>query len=78
MNIVMTILITVLVFGVLILIHEFGHYLFARLFKVSVMEFAIGMGPKLISKKSKKTGIEYSFRALPIGYLLRVRPAGRG
>ena len=67
MNIVMTILITVLVFGVLILIHEFGHYLFARLFKVSVMEFAIGMGPKLISKKSKKTGIEYSFRALPIG-----------
>ncbi|MCI8589524.1 MAG: RIP metalloprotease RseP [Clostridiales bacterium] len=67
MNIVMTILITVLVFGALILIHEFGHYLFARLFKVSILEFAIGMGPKLLSKKSKKTGIDYSWRALPVG-----------
>ncbi|MCI8332281.1 MAG: RIP metalloprotease RseP [Clostridiales bacterium] len=66
-NIVTTILITVLVFGALILIHEFGHYLFARLFKVSILEFAIGMGPKVFSKKSKKTGIAYSLRALPIG-----------
>jgi regulator of sigma E protease len=39
----------------------------ARTFKVGVNEFAIGMGPKLLTKKSKKTGIVYSIRALPIG-----------
>ncbi len=39
----------------------------ARTFKVGIKEFAIGMGPKLISKTSKKTGIVYSLRAIPIG-----------
>ncbi len=39
----------------------------ARAFKVSINEFAIGMGPKLFSKVSKKSGIRYSVRALPIG-----------
>nr|MCR5263004.1 M50 family metallopeptidase [Clostridiales bacterium] len=39
----------------------------ARVFKVRIFEFSIGMGPKLISKKSEKTGISYSLRALPIG-----------
>ena len=39
----------------------------ARLFKVTIEEFAIGMGPTLVSKKSKKSGIKYSLRALPIG-----------
>ncbi len=39
----------------------------ARTFKVGIKEFAIGMGPKLISKTSKKTGIAYSLRAIPIG-----------
>ena len=50
------VIIAILIFGFLIFIHEGGHYLFARLFKVTVNEFAIGMGPKIISKKSKKTG----------------------
>ena len=54
-------------FGFLIFIHEGGHYLFARLFKVSINEFAIGMGPKILTKKSKKTGIAYSLRLFPIG-----------
>ena len=62
-----TIIIAVLIFGFLIFIHELGHYLTARLFGVTVKEFAIGMGPKLFSKKSKKTGIAYSLRLLPIG-----------
>lgn len=57
----------ILIFGLLIFIHEGGHFLFARLFKVTVNEFSIGMGPKLISKKSKKSGIAYSLRAFPIG-----------
>lgn len=56
-----------LIFGFLIFIHELGHYLCARLFKVSIHEFAIGMGPKLLRRVSKKTGIAYSLRALPIG-----------
>ena len=63
----MAVLIAIFVFGVLILIHEFGHYLTARLFHVEIHEFAIGMGPKLISYRSKKTGIRYSIRLLPFG-----------
>jgi len=62
-----TILIAILIFGLLIFIHECGHYITARLFKVSIREFAIGMGPKLIKKVSAKTGIVYSLRMLPVG-----------
>ncbi len=54
-------------FGVLIFIHEGGHFLAARLCKITVNEFSIGMGPKLVSKTSKKSGTTYSLRALPIG-----------
>ena len=61
------ILVAILLFGFLIFIHEGGHYLTARLFGVTVHEFAIGMGPKILSWKSKKTGIAYSIRLLPIG-----------
>ena len=39
----------------------------ARVFKVGINEFSVGMGPKVVSKKSKKTGIAYSLRLLPIG-----------
>ncbi|MBO5777992.1 MAG: site-2 protease family protein [Clostridia bacterium] len=63
----MTILIAILVFGALIFIHELGHYLTARLFDVHILEFAIGMGPKLLSYKSKKTGIVYSVRMILFG-----------
>lgn len=62
-----TILIALLVFGALILVHEGGHYAMARLFRVKINEFAIGMGPKLLSRTSKKTGIAYSLRVFPIG-----------
>lgn len=63
----MTIVFAILMFGFLIMIHELGHYLFARLFHVSIQEFSIGMGPKLFSRTSKKTGIAYSLRLLPFG-----------
>ena len=62
-----TILVAVLTFGFLILIHEFGHYIFARIFGVTVKEFSIGMGPKLLWYDSKKTGIRYAISALPLG-----------
>ncbi|MBE6562135.1 MAG: RIP metalloprotease RseP [Ruminococcaceae bacterium] len=61
------ILVAILLFGFLIFIHEGGHYLTARLFGVTVHEFAIGMGPKVFSWVSKKSGIAYSLRLLPIG-----------
>ena len=61
------ILLAIFIFGILILIHEAGHYLFARLFHVTVYEFAIGMGQKILSHTSKKTGIAYSLRLLPFG-----------
>ena len=67
MNTGLTILIAMLVFGFLILIHELGHFITARIFRVSITEFAIGMGPKLAWFKSKKSGITYSLRMLPIG-----------
>lgn len=58
-------LIAILFFGFIILIHEFGHFIFAKLFKVKVNEFSIGMGPTIFKKKGKVT--KYSLRALPIG-----------
>ena len=67
MNIVQTILISIFVFGFLVFIHEFGHYLFARIFKVHITEFSIGMGPKLVWYESKKTGINYCLSAIPFG-----------
>ena len=67
MSTFITVLLTVLVFGMMIFVHELGHYLTARLFDVHILEFSIGMGPKLISRRSKKTGILYSLRILPIG-----------
>lgn len=64
---VLYIILAILIFGLLIFIHEGGHYVAARIFKVTIKEFSIGMGPKLISKTSKKTGIAYSLRLFPIG-----------
>lgn len=61
------ILLTVLTISLLAFLHELGHYLTARRFGVTIKEFAVGMGPKLFSRRSEKTGIVYSVRALPIG-----------
>jgi len=55
----------ILVFGVLIFIHEFGHFLVAKLVGVRVEEFSIGMGPSAFSKKKGDT--LYSIRILPFG-----------
>lgn len=57
----------VLVFGVLIFIHELGHFMAARLCGVAVKEFAVGMGPTIFSWKSKKYDTKYGLRLFPIG-----------
>lgn len=59
------ILLALVFFGVLIFFHELGHFLFAKLFKVKVNEFAMGMGPALIKKKKGDT--VYALRLLPVG-----------
>lgn len=59
------ILIAILMFGLLIAVHEFGHFATAKLLGVRVNEFAIGMGPLLWSKQRGET--RYSLRAIPIG-----------
>ncbi len=64
---ILTIIFVILLFGILIFVHELGHFLTARAFGVGIHEFAIGMGPALFFKTSKKTGIKYSLRAFPIG-----------
>lgn len=61
----MDIVITILVFFGIIIIHELGHFTAARIFKMTIDEFTIGMGPRLFKLQGKKT--MYSFRLLPIG-----------
>ncbi|HAR92195.1 MAG TPA: RIP metalloprotease RseP [Eubacterium sp.] len=60
------IIIAILIFGLLVLIHEFGHFIFAKKFGVTVNEFSIGMGPRIFSRVAK-SGTRYSIKALPIG-----------
>lgn len=64
-NFVPTILITILLFGILIFVHELGHYIAARAFGVGVDEFSLGMGPKIFSIKGKYN--PFTVRWLPIG-----------
>jgi regulator of sigma E protease len=61
----MNIIITLLVLGVIILIHELGHFLAAKFYKMPVSEFSIGMGPRLFAYHGEET--DYSVRAIPIG-----------
>lgn len=62
---ILYILVFLIVLGVIIVIHEFGHYFFARKYEVLIHEFSLGMGPGIYIKE--KNGIKYSIRALPIG-----------
>ncbi len=66
----MEILIAILVLGIIIFIHELGHFLTAKFFKMPVSEFAIGMGPQVYSYDTIKT--TYSFRAIPIGGFVNI------
>jgi regulator of sigma E protease len=65
MSTLVTILIAIVLFGVLILVHELGHFFAGRMVGIQPKEFSIGMGPVLFSKERK--GIKYNLKALPIG-----------
>ncbi|MDI6602099.1 MAG: RIP metalloprotease RseP [Thermoanaerobacteraceae bacterium] len=60
-----TIVISLVIFAALIVFHEFGHFIVAKLTGVKVIEFSVGMGPLLLSRDYKDT--KYSLRLLPIG-----------
>ncbi len=61
----MTIVIFILMFGIIVFAHEFGHFILAKANGITVLEFSIGMGPKLCG--FTRGGTLYSLRALPIG-----------
>ena len=65
MSIIITVLKIVIILGFLVLIHETGHFLVARLCKIKVNEFSIGFGPLIWKKETEKT--KYAIRLIPLG-----------
>ncbi len=63
----MTLIYFILILGFIVLIHEFGHYFFAKRAGIYVYEFSIGMGPRLLKWTRKNDETEYSLRLIPIG-----------
>ncbi len=62
---VLSVLLALIVLGVIITVHEFGHYIVGKKLGIGIVEFSIGFGPKLVSWKRKET--KYSIRLLPLG-----------
>ena len=71
----LSIVLIIFFFGLLIAIHEFGHFIAAKTLGVKVNEFAIGMGPAIFSRERGET--VYSLRALPIGGFCAMEGGGR-
>ncbi len=61
----------IFIFGIIVVIHEFGHFYFAKKAGILVREFAIGMGPKIFSHIGKD-GTAYTIRILPLGGCVRM------
>ena len=66
----MGIIFTIIILGIIVFIHELGHFATAKYFGMPVTEFAIGMGPKIFSVKKKET--VYSIRILPLGGFVNI------
>ena len=62
-----TLLLFILILGLIILIHEFGHFIFAKKAGIYVYEFSLGFGPKLFSFRRKNDETEYMIRLIPLG-----------
>ena len=67
MTFLLTLLAAILVLGPLVALHEWGHFIVARLCGVKVLTYSIGFGPKLAGWTSKRSGIDYRISALPLG-----------
>ncbi len=61
-----SLLVLIFILGIIILVHEFGHFIWAKIFKVHIYEFSIGMGPIIFTHKGKDK-VDYNIRAIPIG-----------
>ena len=61
----MTFLSAIILLGILIFVHELGHFLFAKLVNVKVLKFSLGFGPRILGKKYGET--EYLLSAVPLG-----------
>ena len=57
----------ILILGAIVAVHEFGHFIFAKLSNTYVYEFSIGMGKKIFGKKKKGAETEFCIRAIPLG-----------
>lgn len=57
----------IVILGGIVLVHEFGHFIFSKIFGVHVYEFSIGMGPKIVHIKKKNWETEFCIRLIPIG-----------
>ena len=64
---ILYIILAIVLLGVLITVHEFGHFMAARLTGIAVKEFSVGFGPKLIQWKSRKHDTLFSLRPIPMG-----------
>lgn len=67
-----TIIASIFVFGLLILVHEVGHFLAARANGIRVIELSIGFGPRLLGWQSRKSGTRYAIRLIPLGGFCRM------
>lgn len=65
MSVILSCIVAILILALLIVVHEFGHYIIGRWLGFRVLEFAVGFGPKLI--KWERKDIKYSIRAIPLG-----------
>lgn len=63
----LSLILFILILGAIVTVHEFGHFIFAKLSNIYVYEFSIGMGKKLFGKKKKDGETEFCIRAVPLG-----------
>lgn len=68
---IQTLVTFIIVFGIIVVVHEYGHLLFAKRAGILVREFSIGMGPKIFAHQAKD-GTFYSIRILPLGGYIRM------
>ena len=67
MSTILYVILALLLLGIMVTVHELGHFTAARACGIAVRAFGVGFGPKIFSRKSKKSGTEYSLRAIPGG-----------
>lgn len=76
LNFIIGALKVIILLGTLVIIHEFGHFIVAKLCGMKVLKFSIGFGPKILKKQKKET--EYSIRALPLGGFVQLEGEEEG